>query len=179
MAGSVGSSDKGVRVNIRKVFVGYVSYELALGISTIFLLIGVLETTFLLRLGVSAISFWVWIETRKVSDLIDSPRLKRILRRIGIAFLAFGVARLIANFLDTYLEFGIGLFSNIVNIGFYLSFVWIFYRQRKRIEAAEFDSTGGRRITPLIEAYLDELQRKKRLVDEAVIEADRRNGINR
>lgn len=150
-----------------------VTYELSLGVATTFLLVGVLETTFVLRLVVSFLSFWVYVETKKVGNLLDSPRLKRVMRRIGLAFLCFGVARLIANVIDTFFEYGIGIFSNLVNIGFYMTFVWIFYRQRKRIEAVEFDTMGKRRLTPLIESYLSELEEKKRVVDAAIVISDR------
>lgn len=119
------------------------------------------EMTMVLRLIVVFLALIIAQEAWRIFGLLDNARLSRIVRKIYMTFLLYGICRFLATFADNYLDYGIGIFSNIVNDGF---FIWIyiyFRRQRKRLESDSFTPDNRRRISGIIDELLDELRLEK------------------
>lgn len=104
------------------------------------------------------------------SRLIANRRLTWILSNGGIALLSYFGARFIAAWVDSFYGFGVGLFSNIVNVAFWAVMYWKFRTLRKRLANKEISQTGRNNLGAAFDEILDEMRSaKKRLSAFAAI----------
>ena len=123
--------------------------------------LNITEITLVLRWLVVFLALLIAQEAWRIFALLENVRLSRIVGKIYKTFLFFGIARFVASLLDNYLDYGIGIFSNIVNDCF---FIWIFLyfrRQRLRLKSDSFTPDSRRRISTVIDELLDELSLEK------------------
>lgn len=128
--------------------------------------------TTVLRLVVFVLLMYCAWETWRIANLVQNRRLIRLTNRLFRAFIIVAIARLVAAALDAWFSYyAIGVFSNIVNNGFYLFIAFLLVRQRRRLQIDQItiDITGGKqvpnpkyinksRVTGLIDELLDELK---------------------
>lgn len=118
--------------------------------------------TLALRIFSALIIFACGIELIISSKLIANRRLTWILYKGGIALLCFFGARFIAGFADDYFAFGIGLFSNLVNIGFWAIVYYKCRELRKRLASDEIGATGRNSLSESFDEILDGMTTAKR-----------------
>ncbi|HEX9962056.1 MAG TPA: hypothetical protein VGB00_14060 [Pyrinomonadaceae bacterium] len=114
--------------------------------------------TLILRwLVVAAMLFCAW-EAGRITTMLDNKRLIRIVRKIAKGLAFFALARLAASFVDDYVGFGIGLFSNLVNYAFWGWIYWYFRRQRRRLQDETFTPQIRLRLSRSIDEVLDDMR---------------------
>lgn len=129
------------------------------------------NTKHILRIGLVAIIMSCAVVTRWVVNLIHSPRLRRMARRLFWMFVIFSALKMIAAGLDTYLNFEVAWFSTAVTYMFDLWILWLVYKLYRRFKVQEYEihKSGEapvrnpkwidrQRVSELTNELLDELQ---------------------
>lgn len=99
---------------------------------------------------------WITAELWEIKNLMASERFSRLANRLFMTFVLFTIARVFAAIFDYALGFEIGWFSTVVNCGFFFYLGLLVRRQRIRIQNADFDSSGKRRVGVAAEEFLFE-----------------------
>jgi len=113
--------------------------------------------TLLLRWAVVILMFWCAAEVWGTTTALQNKALRRIVKKIALGIFAFGAGRLFASLFDNYLAFDIGIFSNLVNYGFWC---WILYYVRKnriKIQSEVVGAQGRQRLSELVSDILIEM----------------------
>lgn len=82
-------------------------------------------TTTLIRFLVSGLLIICAVICRIIAFIVRNKRLEYIANYLFLIFTGFAILRIVAAFLDSYWDFSVGLFSNIVNFGFYLYWIYL------------------------------------------------------
>lgn len=122
--------------------------------------------TFFLRLSVAVLMLWCALECWRTTKLLQNNSLKRIIKKIAFGIFAFAVGRLAALLLDNWLALGIGIFSNIVNYGFWFWVLYYLWKNRKHIQSESVGTEGRQRLSVLIDEFLVEINGRAKHLSE-------------
>lgn len=104
--------------------------------------------TLILRLVVVGWVTFCAVISRLIAKAVGNQQLQKLSNKLFWCFVFFAFARLFAAALDDWLNYSVGIFSNIVNNGFYFLIAYMLLKLYWRLtEKEEIEQADGTSIT--------------------------------